>query len=317
MSEDSVRDRARRGGQPVSTEEFDRVYAQLKSWDRWTNADRGAWNAVTAEHTRAAAAGVRSGRVVQTALPWATEPAVDNPHPALHHMVDLGDREAPEPSAYKDFLGIEYHGKSTSHLDALSHIAYRGEFFGGVPSREAVGAVGARSGSVAALGAFVGRGVLIDMPVVRGVSWLEPGEAVHPDDLFEAETALGVDIGAADAVLLRTGHTRRRAERGPWDSSTLSAGLHLSSMPLLAERGIALLGSDGDSDVRPAPTPGIHSPVHILALTAMGVPLLDNLDLEALSQAARQEERYDFLFTVAPLNIPRGTGSPVNPVAIF
>lgn len=49
----------------------------------------------------------------------------------------------------------------------------------------------------------------------------------------------------------------------------------------------------------------------------MGVPLLDNLDLEALSTACAEAGRYAFLLTVAPLNIPGGTGSPVNPVAVL
>src|SRR6185295_12613699 len=99
-------------------------------------------------------------------------------------------------------------------------------------------------------------------------------------DIRTAEDTLGFSIAEADAVLLRTGHKKRRNTLGPWDSSDASAGFHVEAMSLLAERGIALLGGDGDSDVRPSPTAGIHSPIHILAITAMGVPLLDNLDLE-------------------------------------
>ena len=71
------------------------------------------------------------------------------------------------------------------------------------------------------------------------------------------------------------------------------------------------------SGLRPAPTPGIGSPIHVLAITALGVPLLDNLDLEELSVACRDEGRYKFMLTVAPLNVPRGTGGPVNPIAVF
>jgi len=312
-----ITDATRRTTAPLSVEEFDELYHRLRQWDAWIDVDRGAFNRLEPSHAAAAAASVRSGRVVPMALPWATEAAIDNPHPALHHMTDLGDREAPEPSCNKDFLGIDYHGKSCTHLDALSHIAYRGELFGGNVSRDVVGATGTRFGSVAALGPFVGRGVLLDLPVVAGRPWLEPGEAVHGEDLLAAERELGVTIGEADAVLVRTGHKRRRTDVGAWDSSGLSSGLHASAMPLLAERSISLLGSDGDSDVRPSPVPGVHSPVHVLALTALGIPLLDNLDLEAVSDAAAQEGRYEFLFTVAPLNVPAGTGSPVTPLAVF
>lgn len=302
---------------PLTRAEFDELYLRLRRWDRWDDADRGAYNLLTGAHTARAAQTVTTGEVVTMALPWATEPDVDNRRPALHHMTDLGDREAPEPSTNKDFIGIDYHGKSSTHLDALSHIAYRGELFGGRESRAVVGATGARFGAVSSLGAFVGRGVLLDLPVVAGRPWLEPGEAIHTDDLLAAERVLGVEIGEADAVLVRTGHKARRTARGPWDPSDLSAGLHATAMPLLAERGVALLGSDGDSDVRPSPVPGVHSPVHILALTALGIPLLDNLDLEALSAAAARHGRYAFLFAVLPLNVPGGTGSPVTPTAVF
>jgi kynurenine formamidase len=301
----------------VQADQFDAMFARLSQWDRWVDADRGAFNRVTRESVQAAAALVRTGRTVTMSLPWNTEPAADNHKPALHLMSDLGDREPPEPSTNKDFLAVDYHGKAVSHLDALSHIAYRGQLFSGQSSREVVDATGAHFGTVAALGPFVGRGVLVDMPAVLGVEWLEPGTPVHGDDIQRAQEKLGVAIGEADAVLLRTGHRRRRNALGPWDSSNLSAGLHVDAMPVLAERQIALLGSDGDSDVRPSPTPGMHSPIHILAITAMGVPLLDNLDLEALAEACREEERYVFLFVVAPLNVPHGTGSPVSPIAIF
>lgn len=49
----------------------------------------------------------------------------------------------------------------------------------------------------------------------------------------------------------------------------------------------------------------------------MGVPLPDNLDLEALSAACAATGRYAFLLAVAPLNVPGGTGSPVNPLAVL
>ncbi|WP_371673735.1 cyclase family protein [Streptomyces sp. NBC_00289] len=306
-------------GPTLTREEFDTLFDAVRTWGRWSpqQADRGAWNRVTPDHVRRATALVRTGTTVPMALPWNTRPGPDNAKPALHYMSDLGDVEAPEPSCHKDFIAVDYHGKGVSHLDALSHIAYRGRLYDGHTAREVVDAGGARFGAVAALGPLVTKGVLLDMPVVLGTDWLEPGKAVHAEDVLAAEKALGVTIGDGDAVLLRSGHFRRRAELGAWNPDSASAGFHVDVMPLLAERGIALIGGDGDSDVRPSPVEGLHSPVHALALTAMGVPLLDNLDLEALSTACAEAGRYAFLLTVAPLNIPGGTGSPVNPVAVL
>ncbi|MEV7377295.1 cyclase family protein [Streptomyces lydicus] len=304
-------------GPAVSRAEFDALFASVRTWGRWTPADRGACNRITADRVRRAAALVRSGTVVPMARPWDTVAGPDNSRPALHYMSDLGDVEAPEPATHKDFLAVDFHGKAVSHLDALAHVAYRGCLYDGGTARDLVGAAGARFGAVSALGALVTRGVLLDLPRVLGVDWLEPGQAVHAEDLVAAERALDVTIEEGDAVLLRCGGLRRRRERGAWDPGTASAGLHVDAVPLLAERGIALLGGDGDSDVRPSPVDGVHSPVHALAIAAMGVPLLDNLDLEALSVAGGETGRYAFLLVVAPLNVPGGTGSPVNPVAVL
>ncbi|KPI18385.1 cyclase family protein [Actinobacteria bacterium OK074] len=306
-------------GPPLTRAEFDALFDAVRAWGHWPpeQAGRGAWNRVTPEHVRRASEHVRSGTTVPMALPWNTVAGPDNGKPALHYMSDLGDVEAPEPSCHKDFIAVDYHGKGVSHLDALSHIAYRGQLYDGHTAREVVDAGGARFGAVAALGPLVTKGVLIDMPAVLGTAWLEPGEAVHAEDILAAEKTLGVSIDDGDAVLLRSGHFRRRAELGAWNPDSASAGLHVDAMPLLARRGISLLGADGDSDVRPSPVEGLHSPVHALALTAMGVPLLDNLDLEAISRACAETGRYEFLLVVTPLNIPGGTGSPVNPVAVL
>ncbi|MFI7704547.1 cyclase family protein [Nonomuraea sp. NPDC049480] len=304
-------------GPSISRQEFDELFDAVRTWGRWASADRGAWNRVTPGHVQRAAALVRTGVIVPMALPWNTVPGPDNGKPALHYMSDLGDVEAPEPATHKDFIAVDYHGKGVSHLDALSHIAYRGQLYDGRTAREVVDAGGARFGAVAALGPLVTKGVLLDLPAVLGIDWLEPGRAVHAQDVLAAEKALGVTIGEGDAVLLRSGHFRRRAALGAWNADAASAGFHVDAIPLLAERGIALIGADGDSDVRPSPVEGLHSPVHALAITAMGVPLLDNLDLEPLSAACADAGRYEFLLTVAPLNIPGGTGSPVNPVAVL
>lgn len=304
-------------GPDVSVERFEQVFEQVKTWGTYENPSAGAWQTATPTGVIAAASLVRSGRVVTTALPWNTTSGPSNANPALHYMTDLGVREAPEPSCNKDFIGVDYHGKAVSHLDALSHIAYKGSLYEGKVSKDVVTATGADFGSVSALGSLVASAVLLDFTVLFDVPWLEPGTAIHAEDILAAEERLGITISQGDAVLIRTGHFRRARELGMWDSSDLSAGLHIDCMPLLAERGIVLLGGDGDSDVRPSPTPGLHSPIHILAITAMGLPLLDNLDLEELGTACAQEDRYRFMFVVAPLNIPRGTGSPVNPLAVF
>ena len=306
-------------GPRLSQAEFDELFDQLKTWRTGTPTDeRGTLSAITPQIVQAALGVPRTGQTVSLALPINRTAGPDNARPALHHMVDLGDIEAPEPTAHKDFLGLDYHGKAVTHLDAVCHIAYRNELYGGVPTSAAFSSLGSTWAAVPNLATgLVLRGVLIDMPRALGIDWLEPGTAVRAADLARAEEALEISIGAGDAVLLRSGHGARRAALGPWNSDNASAGLHVDAMPMLRERGVALLGGDGDSDVRPSPVAGVHSPIHALALTALGMPLLDNLDLEPLSAACAQAGRHEFLLVVAPLVVPYGTGSPVNPLAVL
>ena len=58
-------------------------------------------------------------------------------------------------------------------------------------------------------------------------------------------------------------------------------------------------------------------PVHMLSIIAMGAPILDNCDFEAVSAEARKRKRWTFLLTVDPLAVGGGTGSPINPIATF
>ena len=159
--------------------------------------------------------------------------------------------------------------------------------------------------------------MLLDVPRLRGVNWLEPGEHIFADELEGCERDQGVTVGEGDILLVRTGHARRHAELGPWDTDSAKAGLHPTCVPLLAERRIAALGSDGNSDTTPSTTEGIDFPIHALTLNAMGVHLLDYLQFEDLVAACERARRWEFLFVVAPLRVIGGTGSPVNPIAIL
>jgi len=116
---------------------------------------------------------------------------------------------------------------------------------------------------------------------------------------------------------VRVGHRLRRDELGAWDAAQARAGLHPTALPLLAERGIAALGSDGNNDTAPSITAGIDFPIHVLAINAMGMHLLDYLRFEELVPRCVEADRWSFLCVIAPLRLPSATGSPVNPIAIL
>jgi kynurenine formamidase len=310
------------GGVPVdvSAADFAALFSSLKSWGRWGSDDQlGALNLLTPARVTDAARLVRSGVTVSLSLPVKRTAAPDCPTPADFHMTQYHDAD-PGLGAMgfaKDFVGVDYHSDGHTHIDALCHVAYDGLLYNGVPA-VSVTAEGAASDAIDAVkDGLVGRAVLLDVPRARGVSWLEPGEHVFAADLEAAERAQGVTIQQGDVVLVRTGHVGRLVELGPWDTATSKAGLHPTAMPLLAERGVAAIGCDGNSDTAPSSTEGVAFPIHVLALNAMGVLLLDYLQFEDLRAVCETEGRWEFLFVTAPLRIKGGTGSPVNPLAIL
>jgi kynurenine formamidase len=304
----------------VSADEFSELFRAVSAWGRWGDGDqRGALHYLTPERVAAAADLVRAGITVTLSLPLATDPAPGNPEPADHHMTMLADTDIGSGSLRfaKDYVGVDYHNDGHTHIDAFCHVAYEGSLYNG-QSPDAVTAEGARVDAIDALkDGLVGRGVLLDIPRARGVPWLEPGEHVFGDDLEAAEREQDVTVREGDILLVRTGHARRLQERGPWDTTSAKAGLHPTAMPLLAERGVAALGSDGNSDTAPSSTEGVAFPVHVLALNAMGVHLLDYLQFEDLVGCCEEARRWEFFFAACPLRIPRGTGSPLNPIAVL
>ena len=298
--------------------EFRDLFKAVSTWGRW-DGDRGALNHMTPARTAAAARLVRSGATVTLSQPLKTVARIDVPAPADHHMTMLTDVDIGSGSVRfaKDYVGVDYHNDGHSHIDAFSHVAYDGHLYDG-KSEKSVTSEGAGAGSIEVLkDGLVGRGVLLDVPRVRGVSWIEPGDHVFREDLEAAERAQGVRVGTGDILLVRTGHARRQAERQPWDTGKAKAGLHPTVATFLAERCVAVLGSDGNNDTAPSTTEGIGFPIHVLAINAMGIPLLDYLQFEDLVRQCEKAGRWEFLFAAAPLRIARGTGSPLNPTAIF
>jgi kynurenine formamidase len=212
---------------------------------------------------------------------------------------------------------MNIHGNADTHVDALCHVIFDRELYNGLAA-DTVTEKGAAELSIAvAADGIVGRGVLIDVPRARGVPWLEPGDHVTVDDLLAAERDQGVRVGRGDIVFVRVGHRLRRTEQGPWDAAASRAGLHPTVLPVLAEREIAALGSDGNSDTAPSAAAGVEFPIHVLAVNALGLHLLDYLQFTELARACASAGRWSFLCVIAPLRLPTATGSPVNPIAIL
>jgi kynurenine formamidase len=300
--------------------DIERLMDELSNWGRWGPDDQlGAANLITPAKRLEATSLVTEGITVSLAHRLLIDEAEDVPSPFAHRMLNTPDEEARARfmGGVSDNYDISYHGYSHSHVDALCHIMHKGQMYNGV-SQDTITEDGCSNAGIHNLqGGIVTRGVLFDIPRLKGVPYLEPETPIYMEDLEAWEEMAGVTVRPGDAIFIRTGRWARRAEVGAWPIAGSAAGLHASSMPWVKARDVSFLGSDAAADVAPSQIEGVGLPVHILTIVAMGVDLFDNQDLEALAETAAELNRWEFMLVASPLAVEGGTGSPVNALAIF
>lgn len=302
----------------VTADTVQQWMTELSNWHRWGEEDvLGAVNLITAEKRVNAASLVSQGVSVSLAHDALAEAADDNPTPFELEVTATGVDATPEFPFCVDRFSVLYHGFGSTHLDAICHMFHDGKMFNGHSQNE-VTEHGAQKYSIHHMkDGILTRGILMDIPRLKGLPYLEPGTPIYPKDLMDWEEAAGLKVASGDAVLIRTGRWKVREAKGPWQIEGNAAGLHASCAKWLRERDVAILGSDAAGDVIPSGVDGAALPIHQLVLVAMGMPIFDNLDLEAVSEEANRQNRWEFLLTAAPLRVVGGTGSPLNPIATF
>ena len=301
-------------------------FDQFSNWGRWGPDDElGAPNLITPEKVKRALATVQEGTRISLARTVTFEATPDAPNPPVHFMVESGEGWASGQKvtnrnfpAATDYFGMIFHGYTVTHVDSLAHFFWNGQTYNGKPAHLVSTSLGATFGSVEhAKDGIITRAVLVDVPMIRGIDWLERGEGVMPDDILAAEQQCNFQIDEGDVLLIRTGQLHRRNTQGPWPREAGSTACQAACLPLFHQRGIAMLGTDTGNDVNPPQYEKVPSPIHQVGITAMGLWILDNANLEELSQACQTRQRWEFLITIAPLRLQNTTGSPVNPIAIF
>ncbi|MCG8414225.1 MAG: cyclase family protein [Pseudomonadales bacterium] len=295
---------------------------ELSNWGRWGPDDqRGTLNLITAEKTKAAAALVTEGITVTLQHFVTAEKTIDSQTfgPYAHWMSRL-DPETGLPSFALDEIQFSLHDGMLSHLDALCH--YRtvvdGEYviFNGYPQN--LTATGCEDLGIDRMGtSYITRGVLVDMPLLRGVDYLEPSTPIYVEDLEAWEEFAGIKIGSGDALFVRTGRWAMREAQGPWLYGRRGAGLHASVLPWLRERDVAILIGDAVNDVQPSGVEGINRPIHQLTQVNLGLPIVDNGYLKDVAEVAGRLERWEFMTSIQINPIKGGTASPFNANATF
>lgn len=318
---------------PTEEEVLD-YFSTLSNWGRWGDDDvLGTLNLISDAKRVSASRLVRTGRVVSCS--WEIQTGIQRDemaHPPMRYMVGtgqgLGDEYRSLPhgllptdrqAGASEFLGMVFHGYQITHLDALSHIFWDHKMYNGKAAEMVNSHFGAEVHDVlsARLGVIT-RGIIIDAAKHRGVPWMEPGEFVTPDEIDDILRAAGIEAEEGDALLLRTGYSRRRTENGPDNVYQAGrAGWHAACLPWFHQHGISLIGADVAADVVPSGYDRVRIPIHAVAITAMGLWLLDNCNLEPLAQACDELGTSEFELMFAPLPFKGATGSPVNPLAVF
>lgn len=308
---------------PPTAEEYAAYPQRFSNWGRWGDDDElGTLNFVTDEVRCAAAALVRTGRAVSLSRPLDTFAGPANPYPA-HHFVAME-----QSGGMLDYFGMFIHGVTQTHIDALSHLGAHDHGGGVYWNNKPFGPLrmpSERTGTIEHWrDGIVTRGVLYDIPRLRGTGWVEVGSPVHGWELADAAAASGIEPRAGDAVIIRSGHGAYYAahpdERPGFGTPS---GVHASCIEFLAGTDAAALVWDwqdapNDQQGLPNPLPIAH-PLHVhnVVLPYMGMPIIDNAELETLAAVCAAEGRWEFQLVIAPLVIEGATGSPVNPIAVL
>ncbi len=299
----------------------DEVLAYLserRNWGRWGDkGSAGAMNLIDEQKRLGAIRLVEKGRTVSLSRPFPVTPTAENPRPAQQY-VQVWERPGNSGAAV-DYYGLIYHGTATTHIDALCHVWDENGMWDGRKPEDTLTFGGANYGTVDDWSdGILTRGVLLDVPKHRGKPYVTVEEPVHGWELEDIAREQGVTLEPGDAVMVYSGREAFAADNGGIWANSVSGeprpGLHASCLPFVRESDMSLLGWDM-MDASPNEY-DIGWSVHGV-IFAYGVALLDNALLEPLADACAEEGRYEFMISINPLNVIGGTGSPVNPIAVF
>lgn len=287
----------------------------LSNWGRWGKEDElGTINFINSEKIKKSLALVRDGVSVTCARPIDSSPEPDLKTQALRKETDSGEGRR----AGLEYIGMVFHGNSITHIDSPAHYFWKGKMYNNRPADLVSSREGALANDVEVLrNGIVTRGVLLDIAAMKNKKWLDSGEEVTVADLEAAEKSAGIKVTSGDVLLVRTGNYKRVLETKEILEISKEPGLSAAATPWLRQKEVSIIGSDTANSHKSNQYQNINNPFHVISLVSMGLWILDNCNLENLAKVCKEKNRWDFLIFISPLRLKNGTGSPVNPVAIF
>jgi kynurenine formamidase len=288
----------------LDDKDVEAIIPNISNWNRWGPNDHlGTVNLITPEKLVAASKLIEKG--ITISLARETSIATDDGVREGSYRMQKGMHGS------RDYVGAVWHGFTLTHLDGLSHVfADTATLYNGY-SVNTLTEQGSQEVGIQQLAeqGIAGRGVLIDMASFLGEK-LTLGYAISPQELDLALNHQGVELQSGDIVFIRNGF-------GIENTRDARAGLHPSCLEWARHHDIAILGSDGDNDAAPMSFDRWSSPFHTVGIPYLGLPLIDNVELDLLSEICLKEARWEFFVVIAPWRLHGVSSSPINPIAIF
>lgn len=303
------------------TDELRELAAEVSNWGRWGDDDeRGTLNLIDDAAVRRGLDAAGRGRHRSLAMPLDEKSPQQGGAPGriapLRTMLSINQTYTglDGDAAFNDDTVVMAMSAAT-HLDALAHVTYDGKMYNGFPA-ELVTAAGAARCGADKLTPILSRGVLADLPAVKGVDRLEPGYAVTEDDLDAAIEHARVTLEPGDVLLVRTGHVQLFHEGDTWGYNHDSPGLSTQTIRWIRRHDLgAVLTDTYIYEVWPPEDWACMMPVHMVHLRDVGQVQGQNLDLEGLAADCAEDGVHECLLWAAPEPFTGGLSAPVHPVA--
>ena len=306
---------------PLTTEDYLSYVERFKNWDKWGKNDQhGTLNFIDNETRKEATRLVNIGNSISCGRALNTRQGPDNWFPSRFYV--LKDKGLKWKDGFltsaQDYIAVVSHGFVETHIDALCHVHTHDErMYNGRPTSD-IDTYGSKSNSIDFWkDGIISRGVFYDIPKLRNKEFITPDKPIQGWELEDYASKYNITPTHGDIVLINCGRDKyfKNNPNAPRVFGQ-KPGSDPSILEFLYKYNSALLGSDFDeapfNDTYPTQTP-----LHAIANPYMGLPTLWNLDLNRLKETCESLNRNDFLFIVTPLIIKGGTGSIVNPIAIF
>jgi kynurenine formamidase len=301
---------------------FKQLGRRLSNWGRWGDQDElGTLNFITPSVLVEAARLVKTGRIFDLGMPLdehGPQPGGGRFNP-IHKMTRLlTDLELPAGFIVADDIVI-MPLQCATQWDSLAHVGYDGLTYNGVPASAVTATNGASRNSIdKTVAKLVGRGVLLDIPGLKGVERLGPSTEIKASDLDAAAERQGVDVRSGDIVFVRTGWYQHFLEG---DSLTYMSqktpGLGVSCCEWLHDHEVAAVAADNYAvEVKPSTEAPATHPVHMILIRDLGMTLGEMFNLEELAADCRADGVWEFFFAGPGLKISHAVGSPLTPLAI-